>query len=74
MRPLVSKYSLNKGIEILHLVDLFIVGTFLELLGSLLAFCTLFLVSHIEENSLSPLPYKHELKRKEYHQYNGYKG
>jgi len=38
MRPLVSKYSLNKGIEILHLVDLFIVGAFLELLGSLLAF------------------------------------
>ena len=27
-----------------------------------------FLVSHIEENSLPSLPYKHELKRKEYYQ------
>ena len=44
------------------------VGTFLELLGSLFGFLYSPLVSHIEENSLPPLPYKHELKRKEYHQ------
>ena len=51
----------------------FIVGYFFVILGKLFAYSLgYFLQSHIEKDSFPPLPYKRELKRKEYHQLFAY--